>query len=41
MVVRTANRDDPDQAASDLRLNCLSRLFWLAASVPNFRTYSR
>ena len=42
MFVRIANRVDPDQTAkllkqSDLGLHCLSRPFWPATSVRNFR----
>ena len=35
MLVKIANRVDPDQTASsfDLGLNCLSRPFWQATSV--------
>ena len=41
MLVRIANREDPDQIAlrlilkkqSDLCLHCLSRAFWQATSV--------
>ena len=42
MVVRKANREDPDQTASeqsDLRLPFLSWLLWQAASVQNYRTF--
>ena len=28
MLLRIANREDPDQKQSDLDLHCLSRLFW-------------
>ena len=36
MLVRIANREDPDQtASSDLGLLCLSRPFWLATSGKN------
>ena len=28
MLIRIANREDPDQTASDLGLHCLSRPFW-------------
>ena len=38
MLVRITNREDPDQ--SDLGLHCLSRPFWQATSVQNFRTFS-
>ena len=46
-VIRTGNftkclLEDPDQTAflqSDLGLHCLSRLFWLATSVQNLRTF--
>ena len=34
MLVLIANREDPD-----LGLRCLSRPFWLATSVQNFRTF--
>ena len=37
MLVRIANREDPDQTQSDLGLHCLSRPFWLATSVQKFR----
>ena len=40
MFVRIANREDPDQTASDLGLSCLSRFFLLASSVRNFRTFT-
>ena len=37
MLVRMANREDPDQtASSDLGLPCLFRPFWQATSVRNF-----
>ena len=43
MLVRNANREDPDQTAcqkqSDLGLPCLSRLLWQATTVRNFRTF--
>ena len=35
MLVRIANREDPDQ--SDPGLHCLSRPFWQVNSVQNFR----
>ena len=35
MLVRIANREAPD-----LGLPCLSRLFWQATRVPNFRTFT-
>ena len=43
MLVRMANREDPDQTASlekqfDLGLNCLSRVFCQGTSVQNLRT---
>ena len=45
MLVRIANREDPDQTASSdtagLGLYCLSRHFWQATSVRNFRTSTR
>ena len=38
MLLRTANREDPDQtASSDLSLHCLSQPFWQATSLQNFR----
>ena len=44
MVVKIVNREDPDQTASSevcfLGMPCLSRLFWQAASVQNFRTFT-
>ena len=41
MLVRIANREDPDQtASSDLGLHHLSRRHWQAAIVPNFRISS-
>ena len=46
MPVRIANREDPTlfrlflQKQSDLGLHCLSRPFWQATSVQNFRTSS-
>ena len=49
MLVRIANREDPDQTASsetvsevqsDLGLPCLSRLLWQANTVQNFRTFT-
>ena len=33
MLVRIANREDPDQTASNLGLQCLSKIFWQAISV--------
>ena len=43
MLVRISNRQDPDQTASskqsDLGLHWLSRRFWEASSVKNFRTF--
>ena len=47
MLVRIASKEDPDQTASleavlqkqsDLDLHCLSRLFWQATIVRNFKT---
>ena len=41
MLVRIANRTGPDQTASEEAVcRCLSRPFWQAPSVPNFRTFS-
>ena len=40
MLVRMANKVDPDQTASDLGLPCLSRLFKQATNVQNFRTFT-
>ena len=43
MHVRKANREDPDQTASeqsDLGLPFLYRLLWQAASVQNYRTFT-
>ena len=37
MLARIANREDPE---SDLGLHCLSRPFWQATSVRNFRTFT-
>ena len=41
VLVRIANREDPDQTASQKQYNgglhCLSRPFWQATSVRNFR----
>ena len=39
MLVRIANREDPFQSA-DLGLHCLSKPFWQANIVQNFRTFS-
>ena len=39
MIVRIANREDPDQTA-DLGLHCSSRPFWQTTSVQNFRTFT-
>ena len=39
MLVRIANREDPDQTASDLGLPYLSRP-WQATSVQNFRRFT-
>ena len=38
-IFRIANREDPNQAA-DLDQRCLSRSFWQAISVWNFRTFT-
>ena len=40
MLVRKANREDPDQTASEAiwGLHCLSKPFWQAISVQNFKT---
>ena len=38
MLVRIANREDPDQTASDLDLCCLSRPYWQTNGVQNFGT---
>ena len=42
VLVRIANREDPDKTASptDLGLFCLSRPFWQATSVQIFRTFT-
>ena len=41
MLLRIANRENPDQtASSDLGLHCLSSPFWQANSVSNFRTFT-
>ena len=43
MLVRIANREEPDQTASlkaDLGLPCRSRPFGQAASIQNFRTFN-
>ena len=37
MLVRIANREDPDKTA--LGLHCLSRPFWQATGVRNFQTF--
>ena len=37
ILVGMANREDPDQTAL---LDCLSRPFWQATSVQNFRTFT-
>ena len=37
MLVTIANMEDPDQ--SGLGLRCLSRHFWQATSIQNFRTF--
>ena len=39
MLVRIANREDPDQTASNLSLQYLSKTFWQTFSVLNFRTF--
>ena len=41
MDVRITNREDPDQTASDPGMHCLSRLFWQATSIQNFRTFTK
>ena len=46
MLVRIANREDPDQTASfqkqsDLGLHCLSRHFLQATNVQKFRIFTR
>ena len=38
MLVRTANREDPDETQSHQGLHCLLRPFWQATIVRNFRT---
>ena len=41
ILVRIANREDSDQtASSNLGLPCLSRPFWQATLVPDFRTFT-
>ena len=45
ILVRIANREDPDRTASsskqsDLGLHCLSRLYLKATSVQKFRTFT-
>ena len=41
MLVRIANREDPDQTAfSDLGLHCLSRPFKQTASIRNLSTFT-
>ena len=40
MLIRIANREDPDQKQSDVSLSCLSKPFWQTPSVPNFRTFT-
>ena len=45
MLVRIVNREDPDQTVSleeqpDQDQHCLSRTFWQATSVRNFRTFT-
>ena len=39
MLVRIANREDPDQTGLDL--HCLSRHFCQGISVQNFRTFTQ
>ena len=44
IIVRIANKADPNQTASDLGLLCFSRPFWQATyykiSVQSFRTFT-
>ena len=40
MPVRTANREDPDQTASDLTLGCLYCPFWQETSVQSLRKFT-
>ena len=40
LLVRIANREDSDPTTSDLDLHCLSRSFWQATSVRNFRAFT-
>ena len=40
LLVRLANREDPDQTASDLGLHWWSWSFWQATSDQNFRTFT-
>ena len=40
MLVRIANREDPDQEQFDLSICCLSGPFRQAASVQNFKTFT-
>ena len=50
MLAKIAKREDPDQTVqtwirvlkkqSDTSLHCLSRPFWQATSVQNFRTFT-
>ena len=43
MLVRIANREDPDKTASSEAgsgLHCLSRPFWQATSVQKFRIFT-
>ena len=40
MLVRIANREDPDQMQSALGLHCLSRPFLHALSVRNFKIFT-
>ena len=40
MLVRIANREDPNQTASDLGLHRVLRPLWQAISFLNFRTFT-
>ena len=40
MLVRIANREDPDQEAVRSGSALLSRPFWQATCVPSFRTFT-
>ena len=40
MLVRIANREVHDQIQSDVGLHCLSRPFWQALKVQNFRIFT-